>query len=460
MKIFENQRGSAAMIWAVAVLPICIVVAAALDFNHRETTQSEMKSAADAAAIAAARLSIEGEASADAVKAFAADYFNENLAHTIYSGTVVPEIEVVPNVSVTVSAKYKKPTFMLSLIGIQTLGVKVESMAAYSQPAGIEAVMVLDNSYSMVGSKMVALQEAAGFFVDEVVTDGDDKIRVGIVPFNNFVNVGIANRKASWLDVPAPYTEKYNQCSIDTAASKANGCSKVASTCSNDGVVTSCQKWSCPKGKSTVSSCTEKTRKYDWYGCVKSREAPLHIQDASFSTKKVPGLMQTSASGCGSALLPLTSDVSAAKKSIKALKPSSDTYIATGLTWGLRVLSAQSPFDQGAQEAAFYADDGQKILILMSDGANTRSRSSTDGNHNKSDVADADATTVALCNEIKTYGAQVYTIAFDVDDADLIALLKGCASAPAQFFDAKDSDALKKAFRSISIDMREITLKK
>lgn len=460
MRFIKDERGVAATLWALMLLPLLVVVAAALDFNHRQTTDREMKAAADASAIAAARYAMESNASEAEIKKMAADYFHQNLALTNYGNSLVPEIEFIRDESVSVTAKYQKPTFMLALAGIRTLPVSVESMAVYSPPASVEAVLVLDNSYSMVGAKMTALRDAAGLFVDEVVTDGNDSVRVAIVPFNNFVNIGTTYKNEPWLDVPASYSENYNSCSMDVAATKANGCTQYWSTCSNDGVVSDCQKWSCPKGKSTVSTCTTKTRTYNWYGCVRSRHNPYDVRDSDFDKFQVPAHLQTGSGGCGTPLQTLTSDVNALKKKIKDLKPTSETYIATGLTWGLRVLSSHAPFDQGTLESGFYSQGGQKIVILMSDGANTRSANPSDGNHNKTNVVDANKTTERACDEIKDYGAEVYTIAFDVDDPDLAELLSDCASHPSRFFDAKDSTALTNAFRAISIDLRDIALAK
>ncbi|MCA8899451.1 MAG: VWA domain-containing protein [Hyphomonas sp.] len=455
-KAGADERGSTATMWALMMLPIMVIAAAALDFSNRETVERELKAAADMAAIAGVRHGMTTGAKAKEVREVAIQNFDQNLPAVRQGVGIVPIVNVKKDDSVTVTAKYAMPTSMLALAGISKLEVKVKSKAVYQAPAKIEAVLVLDNSWSMDGTRMTALRSAANTFVSTVVTNNDDTVRVGVVPFNNFVNVGLSNKTASWINVPPSYTGDGWGCTVDEPASKALGCSKTTSTCYNDGDPYSCDQWTCPSGKSLVQSCPKVT--YSWYGCVRSRTPPLDIEDRNYVSEKVPGHLTENDWGCPSAILPMTSSVSKLNAAISAMKAESETYIATGLSWGHRVLSEGKPFDDGISYDEMNTTAARKILVLMSDGENTRSRSSWDGNHWDQDRVAADATTKAACTDIKKDGIEVFTIAFGIEDADTVAMLKSCATDSTYFFNADNPSALIAAFKSIGSEFQDIAL--
>ncbi|MEZ5952783.1 MAG: VWA domain-containing protein [Hyphomonas sp.] len=452
----RDTRGSTATMWAIMLLPIFMIVAGALDFNNRETAERELKAVADIAAIAGVRHGMTTGAKASEIRRVVKDTFEENLPAARKGQRIRPIVNVKVNESVTVSAKYKMPTSMLVLAGISKLDVNVKSKAVYQAPAKVEAVLVLDNSWSMEGARMDALRSAANSFVSTIVTNNDDTVRVGIVPFSNFVNVGLSNKTASWINVPSSYSGPGWACTVNERASRKQGCTKTTRTCYNDGDAYPCDQWTCPAGKSLVQSCPTVT--YRWYGCVRSRTPPLDVEDRSYVTEKVPGHLTENGWGCPSPILPLTSSVSKLNAAIAGMKAESETYIATGLSWGHRVLSEGKPFDDGISYDEMNSTEARKILVLMSDGENTRSRSNWDGNHWDEDRALADTTTVAACNDIKKDGIEVYTIAFGITDTATISMLKSCATNAGYFFNVDESSELIAAFKAIGSEFQDIAL--
>jgi hypothetical protein len=85
--------------------------------------------------------------------------------------------------------------FFLNMVGLDNLHVSANS-AAEQRITNVEVMLVLDVSGSMnTGGKIEALRVAARDFVDTVLqNDVDDKISIGIVPFNGQVNLGLTLR--------------------------------------------------------------------------------------------------------------------------------------------------------------------------------------------------------------------------------------------------------------------------
>ena len=53
---------------------------------------------------------------------------------------------------------------------------------------------------------------------------------------------------------------------------------------------------------------------------------------------------------------------------------------------------------------------------------------------------------------------EVYTIAFDLDDAATKNMLKQCASGPKYYYDASNATELKSAFDSIGRDLADLAI--
>jgi len=110
-----------------------------------------------------------------------------------------------------------RPTGVTRLVGVTTISAKLVSEATRKQ-LDLEVAMVLDNSGSMASnSRMTNLKKAARCATDilfNAITDCSDaalttadpltptvaNVKIGISPFNEFVNVGTGYKTASWMD--------------------------------------------------------------------------------------------------------------------------------------------------------------------------------------------------------------------------------------------------------------------
>jgi hypothetical protein len=193
-----------------------------------------------------------------------------------------------------------------------------------------------------------------------------------------------------------------------------------------------------------------------WNGCVISRvPAPLHLSDTMPTTRyKGPHNMW-----CGTEILPLTQNKAAAIASIDSLVADGETYIPAGLIWGLNALSPSMPLTEGAPYDPLNADP-KKVLVLMTDGANTRSLDQTTGYHWGGKDQKTDQDTVAICNTIKSNKIEIFTVAFQVTDTPTLNMLRDCASSSAHAFDARDSTAFMSAFKAIGSAITAVRLSK
>ncbi|MBY0422032.1 MAG: hypothetical protein K2Q06_06980, partial [Parvularculaceae bacterium] len=133
-----------------------------------------------------------------------------------------------------------------------------------------------------------------------------------------------------------------------------------------------------------------------------------------------------------------------------------DTYIPAGLFWGQALISSDAPFTEAATYTQVQSESGVKAVILMTDGMNTLSANYPA--HNNSDTAVANAKTLQLCTELKSNDVEIYTVAFQVPNASVKAMLDQCATDPAQSYDANDAAALNEAFLEIGRSLTELAL--
>jgi hypothetical protein len=164
------------------------------------------------------------------------------------------------------------------------------------------------------------------------------------------------------------------------------------------------------------------------------------------------------------ATTPLTTNQSAITAAINAQAANGYTNIASGIAWGLRVLSPGEPFTEGR---AYTDTNNLKVMIVMTDGANTyqtdsdlftKSRYSSWGyvvsNHlgttsTSQVVTKMNERTAQACVNAKAQKIQVYTIAFQVSDTDTINMLTACASDPSMAYQSGNDQALLDAFTAI-----------
>lgn len=469
MRLRQNRSGNTAMIFALAIIPIFAVAGFAIDHNRHVTVKKQVQASLDAAALATALRLNEERLDETKLDPIAQDYFDAQLAPNSALSAMPVKAQVVGD-EVILSTTGQLDTTLMSVVGQKVMPVNASTAVVYNIRQPVELSLVVDMSGSMEGDKLTALEDAAKSLVDILLPSDDpdknDAAKMSVVPFNNYVKIDTKYKNATWIRDTDPYTRTWTSCKTTNKARRDAGCEQKTESCTKwkgsveKGNRTSyqgtCKRWVCPDGAEPEETCTPKSEYRQWHGCVRSRKNPYNVNDESYTSEKIRGIVAKNACSV-TRMIELTNDHKAVDKVIDSLKASSNTYIPTGLIWGLRSLSPQAPFTGGEDYTTFAADGGRKALMLMSDGANTASPNNS-GYHNKSNASQANGYTIDICNEAKNAGIEVYTIAFDLDDDDTKDMLKDCATDPTYFYDADDASELQSAFDSIGRDLAELAI--
>jgi Flp pilus assembly protein TadG len=394
----QATGGNVAVLFALSLAPLLVAGGAGFDYARAIQARAAAQEAADGALLRVARLHADNPSLTDADLTKAArgifDKATEKHAHLSVSDFAVSYDPKTKAYAVAMNAVL--PTALVKIAGFKELTAPVRAEVKLGAPPYIEVVMALDNTGSMNDNgKIDALKKSASALVDSLFASGAE-VKIGLVPFGQYVNVGAANAGAAWLEAA-------------------------------------------PAG---------------WEGCVGSRNYPLNTEDGSYATR-VPTV---AGSLCPSAIQPLTDDKAAILSAIDGMKGVGWTYIAEGVAWGRRVMSEQAPFTGGLSAAEVKKRDGIKALIVLTDGMNTRAP--TYPLHDSADTASADALTARLCEEAKKDGLVVYSIAFDVSDPGVQKLLEGCSATPGHYFEPTSASGLSAAFDKIAKNLRTLSLSK
>jgi len=228
-------------------------------------------------------------------------------------------------------------------------------------------------------------------------------------------------------------------------------------TCYNDGVPQTCTSTQCTTPGPPHTVTYNYPVNHTWNGCAGSRAPGPDLTVSATFGSPIPGILDV---GCPSQLTRLTTDSASIKAQINAMIAQGETYIPSGLMWGWRALDPGPPF----ADAAAYgqgANSTKKIMILMTDGFNTRSQGgniATD--HEGTNSVAADAAMGLLCTNVKATGIELYTIDYQVNNANAQALLQACATGSDHYFNAQDSASLQAAFNSIAGSVIKLALSK
>lgn len=445
----SDTRASVAMLFGLTIFVLCGSIALGLDYARALALRTKLQSAVDAAALGA---NPNGTANDPAMIARVNENFNYNMQNQKYGAVAINVTSTPIPQGVRVDATADVPTSFGRLLGINKMPVSVKAEAINAK-TNFEIALVLDNTYSMSGSKLSDLQSAVKTLVTNVDTaSAPGTVKYALVPFSNYVNVGVANRSATWMSVPQDYNESGNYCYTTT---DWPGCpaTTTTGTCYNDGVPYSCSYSSCTTPGPPQQLCYDYAYTYTWNGCAGSRIPAPDVDVTASMAAPIPGILDV---GCPSELTRLTVDAATVKSQIDAMVAQGETFIPSGLMWGWRVLSPGPPFS----DAAPYKSNPptRKVMILMTDGENTKSQS--DVAHEGTDTAASDTEMAQLCTLIKAENIELYTIAFTVTNQQAKNALKACATNSAHFFDSTDGTALQQAFSQISGSLVKLSLSK
>ena len=419
LRRFANDvSGSVGTVLALGSITLMGAISASLDYSRMTNTRASLAGAVDAAALAAA-LAPAAQQAALARSVFDANFREAAPVATFTTSAFrrgnddVFRIEAVATVSMTLS----------QAIGFTSAPVGAVSEVVLGNDADIQAALVLDVTGSMGGTKLTNLKTSATNMVNTLFTrlQRANQVKMSVIPFAEYVNIGLNNRNASWTTSTADHSVTTQSCDWRWR---------------NGG-----WRW----------DCQDETTNYVWQGCVGSRSNPNNIKDENYNSERVPGVFNVN---CPVAMLPLTSNKQTILDKINALSASGNTYIPAGAMWGWATLSAIEPFSEPVDPDR----TTKRYLVLMTDGANTISP--TYPYHNSGNATAANNLTRDVCTNIKNDNIEVFSIAFQVSNSTVKTLLQNCATSSDKYFDASNSTELSDAFDKIARQMTNLRIAK
>lgn len=460
-KLYDNWfraiDGNAAIAFALCLLPIGAIMSSVSDLKAHQSYEANLEDAVELATVTVARYAYPGDLSSAELLGVARNVLDDELSRYRYLEWNDIDLTVDADV-VSLEVSGRKPSSVLSLMGRDSLPFSAEAKAQFGPTPSAEVALVLDTSLSMKGSRLAALQDAAKSMINSLVNSDEHSVRMSIIPFSTYVNVGTDKHAEPWLEVEPERSGAAEQCSIDQSWYEAK-CARRSYDCSRDGVKRTCLRWDCFGGdiKNAPQSCRLIDWNERWHGCVKSRPSPYNISDNGFLDERVVGIATRQASTCPTAIQELTDNGDELAGTIENLTVQEETYIAPGLAWGLRTLSGGAPFSGADPYDDVVSGKARKTLILMSDGANTRSPTKS-GDHTGENRKRADRNTLAACDLIKSKNIELYTVSFEVDDRETKQMLRRCATNSKFYFDADGSGELSQIFETISDNFVRVQL--
>ncbi|WP_304166284.1 pilus assembly protein TadG [Phenylobacterium aquaticum] len=491
----RDERGAAAVFFAVAMILLAPIVLGMADIYLGSTQRTQLQDALDAATLFAARSSANTTPAVDAVgdKALSANL-------VLPSGvTLVSSTFTLSGDTVTGYAEITAPAIAPGVWPHANITANAKVVRSLDR---LEVALVLDNTGSMAGTKLTNTKTAADNLIDTLVTAAaqstlTDPLKVSLVPFSMTVRVQNTTSLTN-----------YN-----------------TTTHAGTGIPT----WLDPEAKAEVAAGTDnfdvqtdrfkmmKQMGLSWAGCVESRQQPYDIQETapttgtaatmfvpyfwpdepdssagywgyqndyrpdgttsnSWLTRQRNSAKYTAAPTSGDGpnqdcdmqpLIRLTTATASVKTAIDAMVATGETNVPMGLMWGWHTLSPNAPFADGA---AYTSTHLRKIIILMTDGDNTYTNpSNSNGNLSSyeglgyiwqnllgvTSASDSTRTTkmnarfTALCANVKAQGITIYAVGVQVSSGSK-ALLQSCATSSDKYYDVTAASDLNAAFAAIA----------
>ncbi len=517
-KIFRSfirdERGVFAVVFGIMAIVLVALGGAAVDFVNVQNARSLTQNSLDSTALAL-QPEIYNKTEAE-LKALGEAQLLERLSAINVSAELETVSADTTEGTIFLEARIEVPLPFLALVGISSMNTRIHSQATRKQ-LFLEVGMVLDNSGSMNSfSRMDNLKTAAAS-ATEILFDGAETsttTKIGIVPFTSFVNIGVANANAPWIDVAGnssiandnfdddddestPFNGPVNRLALYDQLTNVQwgGCVDARPHTETSGPTAHLDTDDTPPDIADPDTLFVPSFSPDtpdaWAGwqsdyisdTAAAACAPLgggaSARERQERICKYNGAVNTGAWGpnfdCPSAAtLPLSNTKQTVLDSIDAMTAGGATNIHMGAIWGFRLLSPTLPFAEGRA----YDPDTNKALIIMTDGENTMySSSNMNGAHYYSPYGfpfnerigeagwsntqlrtEMNARTVESCNNAKDAGITIYTIGLNPPNATTRTMLEDCASSLAHAFFPAAPNELDAVFIQIANQLSALRL--
>jgi Flp pilus assembly protein TadG len=206
----SDERGNFLVIFGVMAIAVIATSGAVVDFASIQQARARAQQALDSAALGLQPTIYDTPTpSDDALRIKAQALLTERLDDPSIDATVDSANKSIADGTLHLEASIVVPTAFVRLVGIDTVRATLVSEATRKRLA-IEVAMVLDNSLSMKQQSRMDNLKTAAKCAENILLNGDcdsiatssaaPTVKIGIVPFTSFVNVGTSNKTAAWMD--------------------------------------------------------------------------------------------------------------------------------------------------------------------------------------------------------------------------------------------------------------------
>ena len=269
----RDESGGVAIMTVLLSVPLLIAVGVAIDTAEIIRARENLQAASDAAVLSAAQSIMAGaepgDARRDARNVFDAQMLN--IPRSRAKLQIDATREACRKGELVARASMEHPLFFGAVTGLLVAGashggIRVSSAANCGNDT-VEVALVLDNSGSMEGSKLEALQRATRKLVRDLfqaaqASSQTDPVSFALVPFATMVNVGPANADAPWMDRHGDVDFHHENFDWAHAGVRREG-----------------NRWYSGETALTRFVVYDQLR-IAWRGCVEKRRHPLHTTDA------------------------------------------------------------------------------------------------------------------------------------------------------------------------------------
>ena len=275
----RDEGGAFAVIFGVMAIVLVALSGAVVDYVALQQARSRAQIALDAAALALQQQMQDG-VSDELIKPQVQALLTNRISDASIAATVTEAQGNRVEGSLFLQADLTVPTVFVNLVGVPFLKAKITS-EAIRRKSDLEVVMVLDNSGSMNDYfegrnqfRMTSLVNAARSATEILFAKSsatEPNVKMAIVPFTQFVNVGPENANQPWLNRSG--TNPILRDNFDDDANPTT--SFTATTPTFD----------------RINLFGQLSGNYSWGGCVEARQTPYDTNDTpptTSATKFVP----------------------------------------------------------------------------------------------------------------------------------------------------------------------------
>jgi Flp pilus assembly protein TadG len=484
-----EQSGNVAILFAASLVVLLLAIGAAVDVARWMHARDQTAAAIDAALLAGGRaLQTDSDDETGAVEA-AQRYYDQNVKSRLpVVGDTVDFTVVDDGTAMTASGTAYLKTPFLRLANIDKLPLTNLSETEFSKAElavggnggeNLEIAMMLDITGSMCnhapssnqspcssGKKLDALKAAASDLVNIVVWDDQSEFtsKVALVPFSEDIRLPTQNAldMARSSNLPSEKTISSGGGGWGWGGGGGNSTTYYLSDCVVERVGSQRYTDAMPKRNQYVLG--HYTEDYTQTGGNNGGGGGWGWGGGGGGgNNNKEGKCAVSESA---AIVPLSSNKDDLLAKINGLQAKGGTAGHLGTAWAWYALSPEwsGLWSSANRPAAYGTDKLKKIAILMTDGEYNTQYDSDGVSVDANKAANGSSTSQArsLCAAMKAKGVEVYTVGFELGGSysEAYQTLNQCASEPGKFYDAKNEEQLKQAFRDIAIKLSSLYLSK